>query len=145
MEPADNRRTTSRKKNGILGDSDEHNKEAMDISRLLGIAMGCIGMSMDDFCRCTPLEFNEAYEAWQEMQQAQERGAWERMRMQCLCSLQPYSKDKLRAEDIMRFPWESEERKAKGEESSCAHGREELSHEELMARYRKARERFGLT
>lgn len=34
------------------------------------------------------------------------------MRMQCLCSLQPYSKKQLRAQDFMKFPWESEEQKA---------------------------------
>lgn len=105
--------------------------------------MGCMGMSMNDFCRCIPSEFYEAYEAWIEMREAQERGAWERMRMQCLCSLQPYSKDRLRAQDIMRFPWEeeSEERRVKSEESSSP----SLSHEEMMARYREAKQRMGLS
>lgn len=100
--------------------------------------MGCMGMSMDDFCRCAPSEFYAAYEAWSEMRQREEQGMWERMRMQCLCSLQPYSKSKLTPRDIMRFPWEAkiEERGVKSEE---------LSHEELMERYRKAREQFGLS
>lgn len=109
------------------------------MERLLGIAMGCMGMSMDDFCRCTPSEFNEAYEAWSECQERLERGAWERMRMQCLCSLQPYSQKTLRAQDLMRFPWEEQKK------SPCQETQEEMSHEEVMERYREAVERAGLS
>lgn len=101
--------------------------------------MGCMGMSMDDFCRCIPSEFYATYEAWHEMQQQREQSRWERMRMQCLCSLQPYSKDKLKPQDVMQFPWEKEELGADAQA-----GREELSHEELMARYRKAKAELGL-
>lgn len=100
--------------------------------------MGCIGMSYECFCRCTPSEFHATWQAWSEMREADERGAWERMRMQCLCSLQPYSSKKLRADDLMRFPWERSEAHEDTSE------REQLSHEELMERYRKARERAGL-
>lgn len=116
----------------------ENDGEPDDVERLLGIAMGCMGMSMDDFCRCAPSEFYEAYEAWNEHQERMERGAWERMRMQCLCSLQPYSKRRLKASDLMTFPWEKETTHEKEK-------KEELSHDEFMERYRKARERFGLS
>ena len=63
---------------------------------------------MDDFCRCTPSEYYAAYEAWHGAVDAAERGKWERVRMQCLCILQPYSKDKLKARDIMQFAWDKE-------------------------------------
>lgn len=106
----------------------------------MGIAMGCMGMSMDDFSRCTPSEFNEAYEAWSEHHDRMERSAWERMRMQCLCSLQPYSKKTLTAQDIMRFPWEG-----KGHVGNEREGQTSLSHEQLMERYRKAASRAGLS
>jgi len=121
----------------------------------MGIAMGCMGMSMDDFCRCTPSEFYEVYESWGDMRTMDERARWERARMQCLCSLQPYSKSRLRPQDIMQFPWEtagsegrrasgSEERRVKSEESDGASEQKELSHEEIMARYREAKKRAGL-
>ena len=139
MERGDSRRQQA-KKNGTLGSSDDDNSEPADIERLLGIAMGCIGMSMDDFCRCVPSEFYEAYEAWSEMRESTERGRWERMRMQCLCSLQPYSKDRLRAQDIMQFPWEQENTSGDGAADKHA----EVSHEEMMARYREAKQRMGL-
>lgn len=127
-----------KKREGALSPGSE-DTEPTDVEHLLGIAMGCMGMSRNDFCRCTPSEFYEAYGAWNEMQAQRERGAWERMRMQCLCSLQPYSKNKLSVQDIMRFPWEtsgSEEGRGKSEES--------LGHEEVMARYREAKRKAGL-
>ncbi len=109
--------------------------------------MGCMGMSMDDFCRCTPSEFYEAYYQWHDMRGRQERLAWETVRTQCLCSLQPYSKRKLKPQDVMLFPWEeeksedgrekSEERRVKSEES--------VGREELMARYRSIAKARGLS
>jgi len=53
--------------------------------------------------------------------------------------LQPYSKRRLKARDILQFPWDDEGEKL----SSSRSGENDLSHEELMARYRKARERAG--
>ena len=75
----------------------------------MGLALGCIGMSMDDFCRCTPSEFRAVYGGWRDMAEGLRREAWERTRMECLCSLQPYSKKRLAAEDIMRFAWDDAE------------------------------------
>ena len=110
------------------------------MEHLLGIAMGCIGMSMDDFFRCTPSEFYAAYEAWNEMQTSRERGRWERIRMQCLCSMQPYSKSKLTPQDIMRFSWEE---RGKSEEERVKN-KKPMSREEIMERYRAAKKRAGL-
>lgn len=103
--------------------------------------MGCMGMSMDDFCRCTPSEFYAIHDAWQEARDGEARSRWERTRMQCLCMLQPYSKKQLRAQDVMQLPWDgkSVERRAKSDESYS-----QLSHEELMARYRAAKKRMGI-
>jgi hypothetical protein len=96
--------------------------------------MGCIGMSMEDFCRCTPSEFYGVWHAWSEREQRLERGAWERMRMECLCSLQPHSKKKLAARDLMTFPWEKEAEREK----------ETLTAEELRERMERAKARYGL-
>lgn len=95
--------------------------------------MGCIGMSYDCFCRCTPSEFHAVWQAWSEMREADERGAWERMRMQCLCSLQPYSQKRLKASDVMELPWDEKPKDAAP-----------VSDEELMRRYEAARKRMGL-
>ncbi len=99
--------------------------------------MGCIGMSRDDFCRCTPSEFYAAWDAWSESRIRTERGMWERARMQALCTLQPYASKKLYAKDIMQFPWDKEDEKTEAPS--------EISREEIMERYRKARERRGMS
>ena len=99
------------------------------------MALGCAGMSVDDFCRCTPSEFDEVMRAWHAREERAERRSWEQVRAQCLFALQPYSKKALEAKDIMRFAWDAEEEKAKAET---------LSREEIMARYAAALSRRGL-
>lgn len=102
---------------------------------MMGIAMGCVGMRMDDFCRCTPSEFKAIFNQWKENNESRQRGDWERVRMACLCSLQPYSKSTLTAEDIMTFPWE-EKKEQRSEEK--------LTDEDIAARYAAAKKRYGL-
>ena len=58
----------------------------MGVEELLGIAMGCMGMTMKDFCQCAPSEFYAAWKAWSDAEDRRERGAWERMRMECVCA-----------------------------------------------------------
>ena len=67
-----------------------------------------MGMSMDDFCRCTPSEFGQVWSAWNGMEQQRERSAWERMRMESIASLQPWSRKTLRPADVMPLPWDNE-------------------------------------
>ena len=105
------------------------------VETLLGIALGCIGMSMQDFCQCTPSEFKAIFDAWQLGQQQREHSEWERVRMQCLCSLQPYSAKHLQAADIMQFPWE----KNQVEENTRQETREEI-----IARMEETKRRWGL-
>lgn len=97
--------------------------------------MGCIGMSMDDFCRCTPSEFYATWKAWDEMRQSRERSEWERLRMQCLCTLQPYSKKTFEASDIMSFPWEKEQK---------SDNEVKMDREDTLRRYREAKAAAGL-
>lgn len=101
----------------------------------MGIALGCIGMSMQDFERCTPSEFKATFDAWNGRQERIERSEWERVRMSCLCTLQPYSKKKLQASDIMEFPWEKQKSKTE---------KREETREEVNARYERAKRKFGL-
>ena len=81
--------------------------------------------------------------------------------MQALCTLQPYSKQKLKPQDIMTFPWEKEDGKMErwkdGKMERWKDGKmeewkdekteapSEVSREEIMERYRKARERRGIS
>jgi hypothetical protein len=134
MKTSTVRQPTTQKKEG--GEEVE-----TDIDRLTGIAMGCMGMSMTDFCSCTPSQFREAYNVWAERERTGLRQQWEQSRMMCMCMLQPYSKKRLQPRDVMRFPWD--ETPAKSAERKESRPREELSDEERMERYRKAARRYG--
>lgn len=71
----------------------------------MGLAVGSIGMSLTDFCRCTPHEFHCIYSHWE---QTHLRQPWERARFMACCVLQPYSKKALKATDVCRFGWDAE-------------------------------------
>ena len=107
----------------------------MSIETLMGMALGCIGMSRDDFERCTPAEFHQVWQRWAEARRDAERGEWERTRVLALFAVSPYTKGNLRAHDILPFPWDDEQTEER---------REKLSREELNARFEAAKKRFGL-
>lgn len=98
------------------------------------MALGCIGMSREDFERCTPIEFYRAWERWAEARRNAERSEWERTRVLALFYIQPYTKGNVHAHDILPFPWD-EEQTAK---------REEVDREEFNARFEAAKKRYGL-
>ncbi len=90
-------------------------------------------MSEEDFARCTPTEFWAVAEQWRRREERSERGLWERSRWLALCMLQPWSKKRLKAEDVCVFPWEREEREE-----------EALSEAERRERYEAAKKRYGI-
>lgn len=107
------------------------------IEELLALWMGCMGKSLADFCRCTPSEYEKIWKSWREREERAERAAWERTRTQCLCMLQPWTKKHLEARDVLRFPWDKEKEKA-------ASSAPPVGKEEIMRRYKAAREAAGL-
>lgn len=44
--------------------------DAVSINDLPGVAMGCIQLSFDDFCRLTPEEFDRVYKSYQDRRDA---------------------------------------------------------------------------
>ena len=71
------------------------------------MAVGRIGLSVQEFCLLTPAEFNAIYEEWKSEQEDITRGQWERCREICYHIIRPYAKKTLRKTDIMRFAWDS--------------------------------------
>ena len=94
-------------------------------------------MAPGDFCMLTPDEFAEALTIRQRLRESGERADWERARMMCMCILQPYAKNPLKATDVMQFPWEGG-----GEERAT---RRQLTREEEMAEFERAKKAYGLT
>lgn len=99
------------------------------------MALGCIGMSRDDFDRCTPSEFYEAWNRWATLHRDGERSSWERARVLAMYIIQPYTKSKLTARDVLPFPWDDE-----GEKQAV-----DISPEERKERFEAAKKRYGLT
>jgi hypothetical protein len=75
----------------------------------LGIALGYVGMSLQDFERCTPFEFSKIVEQAQKKEEDRIRLTWEQTRFISLTNLSPYSKKALKPTDIMEFPWDKKE------------------------------------
>ena len=101
---------------------------------MLGLAVGGIGMSVDDFCRCSPLEFQAIAKAWKERTEQTVRQQWEQARMLCLCSLQPYTTRKMQPTDVMQFPWDG------GQDDN----EPQLTKAELMERFEKVKREQGI-
>lgn len=97
--------------------------------------MGCLGMSLQDFCSCTPSEFQKVYEAWRENALRLQREGWEQTRLICVLSIQPYSTKKLDPQVVMPLPWDREEERKE---------ERKMTEEERKERYKAAKKRYGI-
>lgn len=104
----------------------------------MGYALGCVRLSLDDFCGLTPGEFASVARAHADLEESRHRDDWERMRMLAAMTMQPHVKNKLRPQTLLPFPWE--------------HGRnggsraaERVSVEEAKRRRKELMERLGKT
>ena len=86
-------------------------KKPVGIDELLGHALGCVGLSLDDFCRLTPGEFEAVCKAWHDLHEDEMRDSWERMRMSATIGIQPHIKGKITPEKLLPFPWEKSKKR----------------------------------
>ena len=82
-------------------------KKPVGILELLGIAVGCIRMSHDDFCKCTFEEFESICDAWHEMTEGQYRDSWERARIVAAICIQPHVKKRITPRQLLPLPWDN--------------------------------------
>ena len=85
------------------------------ILSLLGYAMGCIGLSLEDFCALTPAEFAAACKAYAEEREQGERRSWERMRLLAAVCIQPHVRKRISPQQLIPLPWDKAPRKEKTE------------------------------
>ena len=78
----------------------------------MGIAVDCIGMSYDDFCKCTFIEFESICKAWHEMTNGQNHESWERTRIAAAIVIQPHVKKKITPKQLLPLPWDKKTNKA---------------------------------
>ena len=83
-------------------------EQPKSISELLGIALGCIGLSFDDFCKLDFDEFAAVWESYAARRDAQSREAWSIARVQAFFSVQPYLKKgtKITPQKLLPLPWD---------------------------------------
>jgi hypothetical protein len=63
-------------------------------------------MSVMDFSRCTPYEFQEIISHWRDCRDAQMRDSWEQTRFLATAMLQPYARHQLHPSDVLKFAWD---------------------------------------
>lgn len=67
-----------------------------------------MGMSLQDFDQCTPLEFEKIFEMWHESQETAFRNSWEQIRQLAVRILMPYTDKELEPHDVMEFTWDKD-------------------------------------
>jgi hypothetical protein len=75
---------------------------------ITGIALGQMGLGLEDFLCLTPSEFSETWKVWLKNREHEEQQQWERMRMQVFWTICPPQKKQISIYDINRFPWETD-------------------------------------
>ena len=79
----------------------------MTVHAALGVAMGCMHMSLDDFQTLRPAEFIAAADAWQSSQDADVRRSWEIARTVAAILLQPHARRRLTVRSVLQLPWDA--------------------------------------
>ena len=101
------------------------------ILECFSVSMGSMGLSLSDFCAMTPHEFNGVLRSWHRTHVEQ---PWDQTRLLACAMLQPWSKKKLRPEDIMRFSWD---------EKKTASARPAHDEQSTRQRFEEIRRRCG--
>lgn len=78
---------------------------------MLGHALGCLGLSLDDFCRLTPAEFAAVAKAHAAERESLRRESWERMRLLAAIVVQPHVRKRLTPQQLLPLPWDKPEKR----------------------------------
>lgn len=81
----------------------------------MGIALGCIRLSYDDFCKLDFEEFAAVYKAYAEQRDTDFKDNWQRMRLLATIVIQPHldKRHKVTPEKLLPFPWDRAKVEAK--------------------------------
>ena len=75
----------------------------------MGIAMGRVGMSRQDFEHCTPSEFSAIVKEYRAREEALHRDGWERTRTQVVSVINLFSRKGVSAKKMFPLPWDGAE------------------------------------
>lgn len=100
--------------------------------------MGCLHLSFDDFCRCTPKEFESICKAYHDQREADYRDRWERTRAIVVAAVRPHVKGKPTAHKIYPLPWDNERGPRKNAPKPLTAEESKARFEKLVARIKNA-------
>ena len=86
--------------------------EPKGIYDLLGIALGCIRLSYDDFCNMDFQEFAAVYRAYAEQRDFDYKDKWERMRLMACITIQPHLAKGKKITPEKLLPFQRDKKKA---------------------------------
>ena len=99
------------------------------------MAVGCIGMSHDDFCKCTFGEFESISKAWREMTENSSRDQWERTRTLAAICIQPHVRKRITPRQLLPLPWDNK--------NSVRRKNPPITPEERIKRFEEVAHRLG--
>ncbi len=114
-------------------------KKKLGINDYLGFALGCVGLSFDDFCRCTVQEFESICKAYHDQREAEYKERWEQTRAVVVASLRPHLKGHPPVRKIFPLPWDNEMVKEVRSKAMPS-----LTSEESKARFERLVERISI-
>lgn len=79
----------------------------------MGVALGCIGLSFDDFCKLDYDEFESICKAWSENAETAYRDDWERARLMATICIQPHIKKRITPQKLLPLPWDNARKERK--------------------------------
>lgn len=104
----------------------------------MGIALGCIRLTYDDFCKMDFEEFAAVYKAYAEQRDTDFKDEWQRMRMLAAIVIQPHlaKNRKITPEKLLPFPWDKKRAK-------CSSDKLKLTPEQQRKRMAKLADKLG--
>lgn len=101
---------------------------------MLGYALGCVGMRLDDFERMTPDEFSVVCEAHAKTREADSRESWEQTRALAYTLSGPYMKHKTTVQRFWPLPWDEKKEKRGADRVVMSREEQKRRFEELAKR-----------
>ena len=100
----------------------------------MGIALGCIRLSYDDFCKLDFEEFAAVYKAYAEQRDTDFKDNWQRMRLLAAIVIQPHldKRHKITPEKLLPFPWDKTKAAVMKKRSDIAPEQQRRRMEELV-------------
>ena len=83
----------------------------MSISEVMGVALGCIHLSLDDFLCLRPEEFDAVYNASVGDREAEFRSGWEQTRTLASITIAPHVKRAPTPQKLLPLPWDKTKRR----------------------------------